>query len=335
MSKAFGQLLGKVYLCKSFLTCISRTSPRDVTLRVAKFFPRHCDIRKFWSRTSRVAEWREHCRAENARESVFALKSLDTVRARTRSTYISIFSEEMPSCRRVNCRLCDENREGNFPAGKVARNRRNNVRAVVQTTGTALGFGTKREWRREMVANGKIKWDRGCKVDAVLLRYIYLCKCKERGREKMRKREKEGNRVGRHMSREFLRADMRSKIPEMDVSVSRCVTYPPRYPTLTMSRSMRVDTRATFVSLRFSMHAECTGGENIIYILRERWHPRELESSDVAKRVPWKTPVARKKGLHSHCQLRRNDLSERKWSFLSSYRSSLFKRGEPYSIEWL
>lgn len=39
--------------------------------------------------------------------------------------------------------LRDENRGEHFPAGKIARNRRNNIRAIVQTTGI-LGWN---QWR--------------------------------------------------------------------------------------------------------------------------------------------------------------------------------------------
>jgi len=82
---------------------------------------------------------------------------------------------------------CGENRREDFLARKVARNRRNNIRAVVQTIGTAPEVGTNEE---EKWSNKKIK----CRKSRVL-----VCASKERTKKRKKKI------VGRHMSREFLR----------------------------------------------------------------------------------------------------------------------------------
>lgn len=68
-------------------------------------------------------------------------------------TCISISSEEIPPVGEVPPALRDGNRRGDFLAGKVARNRRNNIPAVVQTTGTAPDGGRGRMKER----NGRVR----------------------------------------------------------------------------------------------------------------------------------------------------------------------------------
>lgn len=211
----------------------------------------------------------------------------------------------------MNCRLHGENHRGDFLAGKVACNRRNNIRAVVQTTGTAPGWDVG-EWRRKMIE--KIKWNRESRQ---CFATVYLKGGKGRKEEI----------VGRHMSRGF-RASRYAvgNSAEMDVSVPGCRSR--RW------RSGSTDARGA----RFSRVFDACGmhrRRSIIYILCEHWQLRGLKLLDALWLQRFVRNACRQKErsiqLAAECEER--SLYEMIFRRETYGATSLFEQGKSYSSE--